>query len=223
MTQFDAVLFDLDGTLCQRTQNTDALYHQTFERVGIEPFGEPSALWDELEGPPDHDDREGYIGMGFARVAAQHGRTDVDPLALATAFTELVDDSKVTLRPGGKRALDSAATRAVGLVTNGPEQRQQTKLEALGLTDRFDVTVYAYELSRRKPHATPFERALGALDVRPEQTLYVGNSLKYDVAGAQNAGIEAAWVGDEDEVGSYDPEYILDSLDELPALLTGEP
>lgn len=222
MTGFDAVLFDLDGTLCRRTQDTEQLYQQAFERAGIERFGDPDDLWQALDGPPDHDDRVGYLGTGFVRVAAQHGRLDADPLALATAFTDLVDDSQVTLRPGAKAALDSAPSGAVGLVTNGTERRQRVKLDALGIADQFDATVYAFDLSRRKPHSLPFERAIEGLDVDPERPLHVGDSLKYDVAGAQNAGITAAWIGDEDEVGGYTPDYVLSSLDNLPRLLGGE-
>lgn len=222
VTTFDAVLFDLDMTLCRRTQDIERLYQLAFERAGAEPFGEPEALWGALDGPPDHDDQAGYIGAGFARLAAQHGRTEVDPLALGTSLTGLIDDRQVALCPGAEAALDSAAsTGRVGLVTNGPERRQRVKLDALGIADRFDTTVYAFDLPRQKPHATPFERALKTIDTAPERALHVGDSLKYDVAGAQNAGLAAAWLGGDEDPEAYDPEYVLPSLGDLPSLLGG--
>ena len=225
MKPFDAVLFDLDGTLCERTQDTDALYRGAFERAGVVPFGEPDELWASLRGPPDHDDQVGYIGAGFARLAARHGRSEVDPLALAAALTDLVDDRQVALTDGADAALTAArANGSVGLVTNGPERRQRPKLDALGITDRFDVHVYAFDLPRRKPHADPFERALDALDVRPERALYVGDSLSYDVAGAHNAGLAAAWLrSGVDDLNGYDPEYVLEALADLRGLLEGDP
>jgi len=218
---FDAVLFDLDGTLCDRNQDTDAMYASTFERVGVEPFGEPAELWAALDGPPDHDDWIGYIGAGFARLAAQYGRTAVDPLALATALDSIADDTAVELVPGATAALDrAAAIGPVGLVTNGPRERQRAKLDALDVGHRFDVTVYAADLPRRKPHAVPFERALDELDVPRDRIVYVGNSLEYDVAGAQNAGLAAAWLRRrEDGPDPYAPDYVLDSLADLPAVL----
>ena len=220
---FDAVLFDLDGTLCRRTQDTDRIYQRAFERVGVEPFGKSESLWATLRGPPDHDDRVGYIGAGFARLAAQHDRTGVDTLALADALTDLVDDSQVALRPGAETALDSAtAAGAVGLVTNGPERRQRTKLDALGITDRFDTRVYAFDLPRRKPHAAPFDRALDALEATPDRALFVGNSLAYDVAGAHNAGLPVAWLGNGEGPEPYSPDHVLESIGELDALLAGE-
>jgi HAD superfamily hydrolase (TIGR01509 family) len=231
VTRFDAVLFDLDGTLCRRTQDVQRLYRASFERVGVEPFGDPDALWAAVDGPPDHDDRVGHLGVGFARLAAQHDRQDADPLALAAALTDLIDDSQVALRSGARAALDcAAAAGAVGLVTNGPERRQRVKLDALGIADRFDARVYAFDLPRRKPHAGPFDRALETLGTPPEQALHVGDSLAHDVAGAQNAGLAAAWLrgedegedGDEDDPGPYDPEYVLTSVADLQSLLACE-
>lgn len=223
MTTFDAVLFDLDGTLCHRTQDTETLYREAFDSVGVERFAEPAALWACLDGPPEHDDQVGYIGAGFARLAAKHGRTDADPLALAAALTDRIDDSQVELDAGAREALDSArAVGPVGLVTNGPQRRQGVKLDALGIREYFETTVYAYDLPRRKPHATPFERALDDLGVAPSEALYVGNSLDYDVAGAQNAGIAVAWLDDEDGPGAYEPEYVLDSLADLAVILEAD-
>lgn len=218
---FDAVLFDLDGTLCDRSQDTEAMWEAAFERVGEAPFATPSELWAALDGPPDHDDWVGYIGAGVARLAAQHGRTDVEPLALATALEAIVDDTAVTAVPGTLEALDAAAERGpIGIVTNGPRASQKTKLDALGIGDRFDTVTYGAELPRKKPHAAPFERALSELDVTPARALYVGNSLEYDVAGAQNAGLDVAWLRRSDEdVGAYEPEYVIDSLAALPQLL----
>jgi putative hydrolase of the HAD superfamily len=220
---FDAVLFDLDGTLCERTQDTDRLYRAAFERVGVEPFGEPEALWASLRGPPDHDDQAGYLGAGFARLAARHGRSDVDPVALGSALTDFVDDRQVSLVPGADAALATArANGPVGLVTNGPERRQRPKLDALDVTDHFDAHVYAFDLPRRKPHADPFDRALEVLDVAPDRALYVGNSLAYDVAGAHNAGLAAAWLQNGDDLDGYDPEYVLESVDDLEGILGGD-
>lgn len=225
MTGYDAVLFDLDGTLCRRTQDTDALYAEAFERAGEEPFAEPGDLWAALDGPPDPDDRVGYLGAGFARVAAQHGRR-VDPLALAEGFLDATDNTMVAFRPGAREALDAARTAGpTGLVTNGPGIRQATKVEALGLDAELDTVVYAGDLPRRKPHATPFERALAALDAAPDRTLYVGDSLGYDVAGAHTAGLPVAWCRrDPDrDPDPYRPEHVLDSLADLPDLLEGDP
>jgi len=222
MSRFAAVAFDLDDTLCHHDRDVNDLYRRTFEAAGVEPFGGPDELWPLLDGAPDPDDRVGYLGAGFARLAAQHGR-DVDPIALAEAFEAVADDSQVAYLPGAVDALSAAAAAGpVGILTNGPERRQQAKVEALSLADRVDAIVYAGDLPRRKPHVEPFDRLTAALSVEPGETLYVGNSLSYDVAGAHNAGLQSAWLrGDSDEAAApYRPDYVLDSLDGLASVLT---
>lgn len=217
---FAAVIFDLDRTLVDRTQDIDAVYEAAFERVGLEPFAEPPALWQTLDGTPDPDDQIGYLGAGFARLAAQHSQ-DVDPLALAAAFVDGMDNRQVTLRPGAERALtDARAAGAVGILTNGPEHRQAPKVDAAGLDDRVDTVVYAGDMPRRKPHVAPFEATLEALDVAADRALYVGDSLAYDVAGAHNAGLAAAWLDDGEGPAPYRPEYVLDSLADLGEILS---
>jgi putative hydrolase of the HAD superfamily len=221
--KFEAVLFDLDGTLCRRTQDTETMYEQVFERANETQFGKPEELWAALSGPPDHDNSVEYYGAGFARLAAQHGQPSADPIALARELIAVVDDSQVSFLHGAQEALDAAeSVGSVGVVTNGPAARQQPKLDALGITDRLETVVFAAELPRSKPHVLPFDRALNDLGVQPERTLYVGNSLEYDVAGGQNAGLAVAWLGDTTDTGAYTPEYVIDSLAELPAVVRGE-
>ena len=218
----DAVVFDLDNTLCRRTGDVDAAYRRAFDRVDADPFGAPAELWAALDGPPDPDDRAGHLGAGFARVAAHHGRSEVDPVALAAALLDEIDNSEVALLPGAERVLDAArALGPVGILTNGPERRQRTKVEALGLEAAVDAIVYAGDLPRRKPHVDPFEVILSDLGVAADRALYVGDSLAYDVAGAQNAGLQAAWLRGDDDPGKYDPEYVLDSLTDLEDVLDG--
>ena len=221
MSRFDAVLFDLDGTLCRRDQDPGELFRAAFDTVGTAPFGSPAKLWTALDGPVDPDDEVGYLAAGFDRLAAEHDHA-VDATALARAFLAHVDNGAVSFLPGAEAALRVASQHGhVGLVTNGPERRQSVKLDALDLHGAFDVVVYAGDMPRRKPHPDPFDRALDALDVVPAASLYVGNSLEYDVAGAQGAGLSAAWCPDDGttDPGDHRPDYTLETLHDLAGVL----
>jgi len=219
---FEAVVFDLDNTLCRRTGDVDAAYRRAFDRVGADPFGAPEELWAALDGPPDPGDRAGYLGAGFARVAAHHDRPEIDPVGLAAALLGEIDNSEVAFLPGAEGAIEAArATGAVGILTNGPEHRQRTKIEALGLETAVDAIVYAGDLPRRKPHADPFEAVLADIGVAADRALYVGDSLAYDVAGAHNAGLPVAWLRGDDDPGRYSPDHVLDSLTGLEDVLDG--
>ena len=226
MNSFAAVLFDLDNTLCRHEQDAETVYYGAFEAAGIEPFGEPDDLWTALSGPPapDPDDRLAYLADGFGIVADRYDRS-TNSRALARGFSEVVDHSAVAFREGAETALAVARERGpVGLLTNGPEHRQSIKLRALGIEDAFDAVVFAGDMPRRKPHRDPFDRAVGELAVDARRSLYVGDSLEYDVAGAKGAGLRAAWCprdGDSDP-GEYAPDYVLRSPADLVDVLDGE-
>lgn len=224
---FSAVVFDLDDTLCRRDQDPAALYAEAFERAGIDPFGEPADLWSALVGPPEPNAEHAYFAAGYTVVAARHGRPEVDADALATALLSSIDHGAVSFTPGARAAIDVAADRGhVGVLTNGPAWRQEPKLRTLELLDEVDVVVYAGDMERRKPHADPFERACSHLETAAAETLYVGDSLEHDVAGAQSAGLPVAWVPGPwtdhpvDDEGRPDPrpfapEHVLTSLAEF--------
>lgn len=220
---YSTVLFDLDGTLCESAEPGTTVYADAFEAAGVEPFGTATELWGALEEPPDHDDPVGYLAAGFARVAARHGRAPVDAAGLARGFLEVVDYSNVVPRPGAVEAIEAAGRVArIGVVTNGPESRQAAKLDVLPFGDTFETVVYAADLGRRKPNRDPFDAALGSLDADPGETVYVGDSLAFDVAGAQNAGIDAAWCGSDSlDPRPFRPEYVLESLADLRGVLEG--
>jgi putative hydrolase of the HAD superfamily len=222
VTGYAAVSFDLDGTLCRPLQSEGELYDGAFDAAGVDRFGDPTELWAALDGdPPPHDD-ESYLATGFESVALAHGRSDAPVRELARGFLDAVDYSKVAFRPGARDALARARRHGpVGLVTNGPERRQAVKLDALGIADAFDAVVYAGDMSNRKPHRDPFDRAVAALDVPASDAVHVGDSLEYDVAGALGAGLAAAWVPSEEARApdDYRPDHVLRSLEDFPALL----
>jgi putative hydrolase of the HAD superfamily len=227
---YTTFLFDLDDTLCHADQRGEEIYVGAFEVAGVDPVGRPADLWAALDGPPAVEDVESYLAAGFAAVLADHD-ADADPYDLAAGFTEVVDHGAVSFRPGAESVLEHAREAGrVGLLTNGPEHRQAVKLESLGLTDAFDAVVYAGDMPNRKPHRDPFDRTLALLGTNPRDALYVGDSLEYDVAGAQGAGIDAAWcpVGRNrrpavaPDPGDLAPEYTLLRLADLHPVIDGE-
>jgi putative hydrolase of the HAD superfamily len=63
-----------------------------------------------------------------------------------------------------------------------------------GLRSRLDALVISDAIGIRKPRPEIFRSVLGALDVAPEETLHVGDSLRADVAGAAELGIRTVWI-----------------------------
>src|SRR5438105_5363911 len=73
----------------------------------------------------------------------------------------------------------------LGLVSNAfdPGWLLRRDLEQMGIERRIDVAVFSSEVGVRKPHPEIFGRALTALEVAPERTVFVGARL-YEAGGA---------------------------------------
>ena len=84
------------------------------------------------------------------------------------------------------------------LATNGASDLQRLKLETSGLAGYFDDVFVSGDVGFAKPHPRFFENALRLAHAGSEQTLMVGDNLRKDVGGAQEAGIRGIWVNRKD-------------------------
>ncbi|AKH97120.1 HAD family hydrolase [Halanaeroarchaeum sulfurireducens] len=221
MPETDAVLFDLDDTLCLHEQDREVLLRRTFDHIGVEPFTNHAGLRTAINRAPDADGATAFMANAFD-VAAERADAGRMPTArIADTYMSMFDSSAVRFREGARAALDRVEDRPVGLVTNGDREHQLPKLESLGIEDAFDTIVYGGANTPSKPSPEPFEIALDDLGADPGATIHVGNSLSDDVAGANRVGVRSVWVptaADRREAGSAEPTHTLDSLRNLPAL-----
>lgn len=232
MPDYDAVCFDLDGTLCVSEQDPAQLLEVAFERAGAEPFFSVSdaAAVDASALPPADSDVEFHEHL-FTAAATE---ADADPsaatvAAVAEAHVDVLDPAEVSFRDGARTALEYARERYdVALVTNGARETQTVKQEALGIIDHFDVEVYCDPAAGvvPKPDPTPFQMALDELDVLADAALKVGDSHGADVVGAHNAGMQSVWVPRQDrstmELPAEPdpaPTHRLDSMGDLQTIL----
>jgi len=100
----------------------------------------------------------------------------------------------------------------VGLVSNAfdPPALLHRDLEQLGVAERLDVAVFSSEVGRRKPDPAIFEHALEALGVAPGSTLFVGDTLATDIAGAAALGMrtcQALWFRADDDRDAPEPDF----------------
>ncbi|QPV63975.1 HAD family hydrolase [Halosimplex litoreum] len=229
MPELDAVVFDLDSTLCVSTQSDAEIHEAIFERTGISKFFEPADLhavdWSAL--PEPDSEREHYEYM-YRAVAKEVGADPDHAPALADATVEVIDPSAVAFREGAADALAYARDRCdLTLLTNGSEDSQLPKVDRLGVGDCFETVVCCGPGTgiESKPHPEPFERALDALGTAPERTAYVGDRHDGDVVGAHVAGMQSVWVPtgvpgeDYPEDPDPAPTHRLDSMTELPSVL----
>jgi HAD superfamily hydrolase (TIGR01509 family) len=224
---YRALVFDLDRTIVEHDQDPATLLQGACEAVHVDPFCDPETLeraGEVVAGRSETLDTETFERRIFETAAAACG-VDVDAGALASAYRDALDPAAVSLRPGAEAALAAASEYDTALVTNGPERTHATKLAAVGLEAYFDAVVFGSDVPRAKPAGEPFDRALDRLGVEADGALKVGDSLRTDVAGAANRGIDSAWVpyGTPTRCpGDPEPTYVLSTLAELPELLDGQ-
>ena len=99
---------------------------------------------------------------------------------------------------------------------------QREKITNFDLARFFDVVVIEGEFGCGKPDARVFHHALAALAVSPREAWMVGDNLVWDVLGAKQVGVSAAWL-DRDGHGLPSdapavPDRVLGSLADVATL-----
>lgn len=77
----------------------------------------------------------------------------------------------------------------LGLVGDAQKIFTMKELEELRMVEHFENIILSSETGYRKPSTKMFEVVLQALEVAPDEAVFVGDNLKEDVAGAKAAGI----------------------------------
>jgi FMN phosphatase YigB (HAD superfamily) len=91
-----------------------------------------------------------------------------------------------------------------------------------GIVELFDTIVVSDEVGWRKPRRDIFDVALIRLGVPAEAALFVGDRADMDVLGAQQIGMDAAWINRDREAlppGIAPPTYEIRDLGELGPIL----
>lgn len=83
----------------------------------------------------------------------------------------------------------------IGLITNGPVERQNDKIRALNIPRWIDQKhiLISDGVQIQKPDPGIFKLMEAALNLSPESLLYVGDSFDNDVLGAKAAGWSVWW------------------------------
>jgi putative hydrolase of the HAD superfamily len=226
----DAILFDIDDTLCATTAfaqrarrnavhamveaglraDEDAVYAE-LEEVIAEFSSNYEHHFDKLllrldPRSLEHLNRALVVAAG---VAAYHD----------TKFRELVPFPGVTEL---FRELHDAGTR-LGVVTHGLTVKQAEKLVRLKLVPFLDpeAIFISDQIGISKPNAKLYQAALRTLRVEPGRSMYVGDNPRNDVAPPKALGMIAVWARmvERHAADGIEPDHVIASFAELRTLL----
>jgi putative hydrolase of the HAD superfamily len=189
--QLDAVAFDLDGTLYPnyrfyiRLLPFIAREHRLLRAMG----SARDVLRSAARGGRFYDlQAELMAGILRSDIGDVRDRTDRliyrgwEPLFKGIKLYSGVRETLAAFRADGLK---------LGLLSDFPPD---AKLVNLGLPDAFDAALCSETFGRLKPDPVSFRALSERLGVEAGRILYVGNSVRYDVAGAKAAGFRSALI-----------------------------
>ena len=220
------LIFDLDGTLCRYKTDLGEALMETFsidrpEDLPLTPEDYEEGFGVEfdkaIDGEVEYPDLE-FRTRIFHNHLKGNGYREDQIMDLGGRFAKIREDSLALYEDAAEVFASISGKFKIGLLTNGPSNLQRRKIDALGIEDWFDGITVSGEHDLAKPDPRIFEIAMENLNCAPEETVYIGNSLKYDVLGANNAEIPVIWKKsgeDGTEVEEARPDLVIDELREL--------
>jgi phosphoglycolate phosphatase len=223
MTRFDAVVFDLDGTLVDsRVAIIDAVRAGVQEAIAEAGLPQPDIDDAALRAALGKPAREYFLAilpetLGHLAERVKEAATQHEVEALAAGRGRLYE--------GVLPALDSLRARGTRLaaVSNAQAPYFRAALEHTGLLARFDHTECHEELPPDSPRPfklTLLRRAIESLGVEPARVLMVGDRAE-DIEAGHAAGCATLGIpfgfGSEEELAPADRQ--LGHFDELASIV----
>ena len=219
-----AVLFDWGDTLIEFAYSPELVsagHRAGLDAIGRDGLPDVDALtehfrerYEPLFWAPGTIEELEYPGL-VRRLLGDFG-VEIDDEALGrylVAEHRAWDPARI-LAAHSHALLESLRDRGLklGLVSNAfdPGWLLHGDLEQMGIEQRLDFSVFSSEVGMRKPHPVIFERALDALGVEAERTLFVGDRLYEDVRGAGELGmttVQALWFRADEHADGREPDY----------------
>lgn len=213
------VLIDVDGTLVDSVPDLAYCVDEMMKALDMPLRGEAAV--------------RNWVGNGVPRLVERALCNDLDGTPdkalfdkAYPLFLDLYADNtskRSVLYPGVKEGLAylQSTDARLGCVTNKASQFTLPLLRDLGIYDVFEIVIAGDTLPQKKPHPAPLLHAAQQLGVTPDESLMIGDS-KSDVEASRAAGFKIVCMSygynHGEDIRSYSPDAVIDSMAELPGL-----
>jgi putative hydrolase of the HAD superfamily len=200
-----AVIFDFYGTLAHWKDGIGSNYTTVFAALGYELRPEVfTAYFDRYNGVAHSEhsvSAETYEAWVRTRLIDLCDGCAVPVGRRASVIDALraSDEGPMVAYPEARAALESIRDRdrdsglTMAVCSNWGWELDRF-LHEIGLLDLFDLAVTSARAGARKPHPSLYAHMAESLDVKPQDTVFVGDSWRPDVVGPTEAGMRAVHV-----------------------------
>ena len=219
MKRCSALLFDFGGTL-----DADGVpWKERFARLFLELAPEAAEGFDRnfydaddaLVGSLPKDlGLEGTSHRLAADVARKLGRPELAEL-VANRFLE---EARLTLARSKALLARLSPRYRLGIVSNFYGNLDAVCRET-GLAPHLTAALDSSVVGAEKPDPRIFRSALEAVRAQAEETIFIGDSLARDMAGARGVGIPHVWLSAEGEQACCSSDRVIRRLAELEEVL----
>lgn len=190
LSDIDAVLFDLDGTLVDTAQDFVGVLNYQRKRHALAPL-DSQIIRDTVS-----DGARALTRLAFGGEPGEEA-FEQKRLELLDLYFDKVGD-EACLFEGMEEVLQHLELNQVlwGIVTNKPKKFTLKLLDKLNLNDRCAVTICPDDVTKAKPDPEALILASSIIQSAPHRTLYVGDHERDIIAGkAANMPTVAAKYG----------------------------
>ncbi|OMF21464.1 hypothetical protein BK133_28265 [Paenibacillus sp. FSL H8-0548] len=220
MKDIRAIIFDLDNTILDRTS-----LFQSFAALLLKHYFDHEENHRPLLELILELDQDGYKEKRelFRELLDQlPWRTKPEHNDLMDYYNEHYVKSAVLMKNAQEVLRHTKSKYKTALITNGRNAIQYGKIDQLGLRGSFDFIIVSEEAGCKKPDRRIFEAACNALQLGPDQCIYIGDHPLNDIEGAHLAGLSTIWIKVNQpwrEGLVAKPLYTIRRFDELLSLL----
>ncbi len=219
--RLDAVIFDLDGTLLDSVGVYFEIVRSALDRLGF-----PQVSMDVI--------REAAKDGEFEWERVLPKSADRNQPGLLAQIQSIVEEVYLPMFemeakpfPGMKGVVNDlvAAGIKLGIVTSTPRENMDIKLKKLkqnGTLSHFEAIVTSSDVVRKKPAPDPMIECCRQLDVKLENSVYVGDS-RSDIKSGRSAGMKTIAVlsgfDDLHALSKEFPDAVINSVAGLKAII----
>ncbi|MCZ6822966.1 MAG: HAD family hydrolase [Deltaproteobacteria bacterium] len=223
-TSIDAVLLDMGGVLIPEVPSYDAAARDAIllRRLNAAGIDDPEQLVVES----GRRLRQAYRDLDAEAV--QPNLDEVLAELSASVRRDLLDAfRREVAQPPYANVPELVAELSrrykLGLVSNTviPGDHHARSLESAGILQYLEAAAWSANFGKRKPDPAIVLYVLSELGIAPERAVLVGDKIRTDILGASRSGVRSIWLckPGTPHTGEAEPDFIIQDLSELPALL----